>query len=48
MRDGLQLLLLELREFSSKRDWDQFHSPKKSFDGFSGRSRRVIGGVSVA
>jgi NTP pyrophosphatase (non-canonical NTP hydrolase) len=28
MRDGLQLLLLELREFSSKRDWDQFHSPK--------------------
>ena len=28
MRDGLQLLRLELREFSSKRDWEQFHSPK--------------------
>jgi NTP pyrophosphatase (non-canonical NTP hydrolase) len=28
MSDGLQLLLLELREFSKKRDWEQFHSPK--------------------
>ncbi len=28
MTNGLQALLIELREFSKERDWDQFHSPK--------------------